>query len=818
MADGEGLDCVFAGVSVSIPAGKDGAQKRTGAKLRWRSSASGALESRDEQQHRLLLNNVSGRIQNGKLEALMGPSGSGKTTLLSLLGGRAQSMTGMTITGQIRYNGTRLTKALRQRIGFVEQEDVLLTNLTVYETLLFTAQLRIARTIAAEARATRKSVSALYAERVEASLSALGLQKCKNTVIGDGFLTKGVSGGEKKRVAVAMELLMNPKLILLDEPTSGLDSNAALVLITVLQNLAANEGRALCASIHQPAFRIYEKLDSLLLLAEGRVLYRGAASPQVLTSFLAKEYALHMPLGLSLPDWLLDLASGHSGGNNGSEDSAVAEKLENLIVAFENPKFNAGEGSTRSIPSTPLNAAPPTPFADESPPADIEPMRKSVDLNGAGAEYCMPTNATLSPSPPYKIAPPPTAAMNEDKGGYLGTSRTFSNLARNMSTAWISLSKRMHVAENSISANGDGHGDEEDPPPPPVAVDAPMRQDKELHTGKPTVIARVFRRFDGSRWGANYGTQVRVLALRSWKERWSKQFSWENLALMLLICLVISTLWWQVGVGPLTFTRAGDLSGMLFFLVLFPAFQTLFNAIFTFPDERRILNKERLAGMYRLSAFYFGRTLADLPIELTFPTLLHLGVYFTTGLRLTPGAYFGSLGAVYFSVIISGSVGVFFGALAMSAKLGQVISAVFMLSLMLGGGFYIQHVPFWMSWLPDINYLMYSYNLVLQTQFSGRKLECSSPNEISVGAPAPEVDGAGSMGNDSITDYAMRCAAGGSDMPYALESGAVLSMNLGMPIWQTIMILVAWAVIFKTASYVALDLRTRKSTTHGKLK
>ena len=116
---------------------------------------------------------------------------------------------------------------------------------------------------------------------------------------------------------------MNPSLILLDEPTSGLDANAALVLINVLQNLAETEGRALCASIHQPSFRIYDKLDSLLLLSGGRVLYRGWASAEFVTSYLSTNYQLQIPVGLSLPDWLLDLCTGH-GGIGDDHDDAVS--------------------------------------------------------------------------------------------------------------------------------------------------------------------------------------------------------------------------------------------------------------------------------------------------------------------------------------------------------------------------------------------------------------------------------------------------------------------------------------------------------------
>ena len=841
---GAGLDCTFTHVCVALKVSSSSSSSSSSKKNTLRrgvappsASASASVSGNDagdaaattaaaltsttsSSNVRLLLNNVSGRVLSGKLEALMGPSGSGKTTLLSVIGGRMQSMANMTVSGSVRYNGERLTKAVRQRIGFVEQEDVLLTNLTVRETLMFTARLRISRAIHREIRDARRErgvvlkYGELLAERVDQTIASLGLQKCKDTIIGDGFLKKGISGGEKKRVAVCMELLMNPSLILLDEPTSGLDATAALVLINVLQNLAETEGRALCASIHQPSFRIYDKLDSLLLLSGGRVLYRGWASAEFVTSYLSTNYQLQIPVGLSLPDWLLDLCTGHGGVGDDHDDAQA--KLEGLFDAFDAYFFYAGEElatRTASLDAKSFAKDPTKPHNGDLTEIQISPGRRtSLDVAGSSGAYMSPTDVEMASGVNKRtttIVEDEREEDGHDRGGkdvyarYPTISKkTFSQINRSLSKFMLPLSRRIEYA----SAGEDN-----------------------VEQNKPTLVSRMFRRFSGARWGAGYHTQLQVLSLRSWKERWSKQFSWENVLLMVMIGVIISVLWWQVGAGPLTIERAGDQSGMLFFLILFPSFQSLFNAIFTFPDERRILSKERIAGMYRLSAFYFGRTVADLPIDLAFPILLHVLTYFTTGLRLTAGAYFGSLGTMLLSVIISSSVGVFLGALAMSVKLAQVMSACFMLTLMLAGGFYIQNVPFWMAWLPSINYVMYAYNLMLITQFGGQKLECGLSTDLAAAAPTGDIAEASSGGSsaglsagasisgDVLTDYALRCAEGGTDMPYALTSGAVLSRNLDMPAWQMVLILISWVIIFKTVGYVALDIRTRKTTKHSML-
>jgi ABC-type multidrug transport system ATPase subunit len=165
----------------------------------------------------------------------------------------------------------------------------------VAETLVFTALLRLENTFTKEEKI-------MHAESV---ITQLGLTKCKNSIIGGQFL-RGLSGGERKRVSIGQEMLINPSLLLLDEPTSGLDSTTAQRIVSTLRELAKG-GRTIVMTIHQPSSRLFYLFDKVLLLSEGNPLYFGERS-QVMEYFSSIGYAPAVPMNPA--DFLLDLANG----------------------------------------------------------------------------------------------------------------------------------------------------------------------------------------------------------------------------------------------------------------------------------------------------------------------------------------------------------------------------------------------------------------------------------------------------------------------------------------------------------------------------
>eukprot|EP00879_Flechtneria_rotunda_P017959 GHRR01018823.1.p1 GENE.GHRR01018823.1~~GHRR01018823.1.p1 ORF type:complete len:592 (+),score=216.60 GHRR01018823.1:138-1913(+) len=211
-----------------------------------------------------ILFNLSGAVQPGRLLAIMGPSGSGKTTLLNALANHVPANTGMKLAGRIYVNDVPSTEG-NHRQAYVEQTDNFYSMLTVAETLTMASQLQLPPSMPAE----RKT------DYVNNLISVLGLAKSRETRVGDNKV-RGLSGGEKKRLAIGCELISSPSLIFLDEPTTGLDSFQAEKVVGTLKDLASS-GHTVVCSIHQPRSSIFAMFDDLLLLSEGRCVYWGPA-------------------------------------------------------------------------------------------------------------------------------------------------------------------------------------------------------------------------------------------------------------------------------------------------------------------------------------------------------------------------------------------------------------------------------------------------------------------------------------------------------------------------------------------------------------
>ncbi|RDX77220.1 ABC transporter G family member 22 [Mucuna pruriens] len=529
-----------------------------------------------------ILNGITGSVNPGEVLALMGPSGSGKTTLLNLLGGRlSQPISG----GSITYNDQPYSKFLKSRIGFVTQDDVLFPHLTVKETLTYAARLRLPKTFTKEQK-EKRALDVIY---------ELGLERCQDTMIGGSFV-RGVSGGERKRVCIGNEIIINPSLLFLDEPTSGLDSTTALRIVQMLQDIA-EAGKTVVTTIHQPSSRLFHKFDKLILLGKGSLLYFGKAS-EAMNYF--HSIGCSPLISMNPAEFLLDLANGN--------------------------------------------------INDVSLPSELEDR---VQIGNAEAET---QNGKPSPAVvhEYLVEAYETRVAETEK-------------------------KRIMV---------------------PIPLDEAVKTKVCSHKRQ---------------WGASWDEQYSILFWRGIKERRHDYFSWLRITQVLSTAVILGLLWWQSDTKDPKDLQ--DQAGLLFFIAVFWGFFPVFTAIFTFPQERAMLSKERAADMYRLSAYFLARTTSDLPLDLILPVLFLLVVYFMAGLRLSVAPFFLTILTVFLCIVAAQGLGLAIGATLMDLKRATTLASVTVMTFMLAGGFFVQRVPVFFSWIRFMSFNYHTYKLLLKVQY-----------------------------------------------------------------------------------------------------
>ena len=556
-----------------------------------------------------ILSGVTGSVHPGELLAIMGASGAGKTSFLDIL---ARKKKLGTATGDFWLNGEKVADdEFKNVIGFVDQDDTMLPTLTVHETIVDSALLRLPKEMSTAAKI----------QKVEDVERQLGIYHIRHQIIGSEDSGRGISGGEKRRVGIACELVTSPSILFLDEPTSGLDAFNAFNVIECLVTLVKTYNRTVVFTIHQPRSNIVALFDQLILLAEGRTVYSGPFK-KCQAYFDSIGYAC--PPGFNIADYLVDLTM-HAETPGTYEDEL---------------SFGAnGDGKTTRASST---------MAVKSIPS-VSNMSIGNSIGSGGDSLRRPKSKRKT-----------SVREQQERQLYSRKNTAENHTATSVKSAGESLLESQDDRQNWLKL-GKQHGnppsqildDPHDLPPPASTatnldylVSAYLDSDvySGLHEGINDAVTSASQS-NGHVSGGSNGNRARkvngfrkpgvhvqfaILARRTWRNLY------RNPMLMLThyaISIVVA-----VFVGFLFYGLTDDVAGfqnrigLFFFLLALFGFSTL-TSLTVFAPERLIFMRERSKGYYTPLAYYLAKVIFDIvPLRLIPPVILGCIVYPMTGL------------------------------------------------------------------------------------------------------------------------------------------------------------------------------------------
>ncbi|KJZ77577.1 hypothetical protein HIM_03301 [Hirsutella minnesotensis 3608] len=637
-----------------------------------------------------ILHRVQGICQPGEVTAIMGASGAGKTTFLDIL---ARKNKRGQVSGDFYVNGEKVSDTdFKNVVGFVDQEDAMLPTLTVHETILNSALLRLPRDMS---RASK-------VQRVYEVEKELGIYHIRDSLIGsEEGKGRGISGGEKRRVGIACELVTSPSILFLDEPTSGLDSFNAYNVIECLVTLAKNYKRTVIFTIHQPRSNIVALFDRLVLLAQGKVVYSGPFS-HCQSYFDSVGY--ECPPGFNIADYLVDLTM-HAGNNTVFDDGDfVADAVSVGPSSTKAVKSIASISGTSTAEDS--NAEPYTSPRPKNWRRDSVKVRQERELftrrkqaadtaasSDAGGEetgvYRLQTNpvtnllAPQTAEDPHDLPPSAMAGTNLD-----ALTRSFAR--SEIASATIEEIKQAVSAAEDANRPGSGRYDAEGP-----------------SVGFATsAVGRGYSR-------VGYLRQFLILSERTWKNLYRNP--------MLMLTHYATAIILAVFSGYLFYGLTDDIPGfqnrlgLFFFLLALFGFSTL-TSLNVFAAERLLFVRERANGYYSPATYFTAKVLFDIvPLRIIPPILMGSIIYPMTGLVPDSAHFFKFMLVLVLFNLAAAAICLFIGIVCKDGGVANLIGSLVMLFSLLFAGFLLNHdaTPAGALWLQTLSIFHYGFESLI---------------------------------------------------------------------------------------------------------
>jgi ABC-type multidrug transport system ATPase subunit len=625
-----------------------------------------------------ILSGISGAVHPGELMAIMGASGAGKTTFLDLLARKNKRGTGL---GDFWVNGEQISDDdFRSAIGFVDQDDTMLPTLTVHETIMDSALLRLPKDMS----------WAVKAQKVEDVEKQLGIYHIRHQLIGsEEGSGRGISGGEKRRVGIACELVTSPSILFLDEPTSGLDAYNAFNVIECLVTLVKSYNRTVVFTIHQPRSNIVALFDQLVLLAQGRTVYSGPFS-KCQNYFDNIGYAC--PPGFNIADYLVDLTMHASQPDNPiPEDSQpYSDDLDGRATVASSTI------AVKSIPSIISNPS----IEDGTRPKS----KRKTSIRQQQERQLFSRKNTDHTAAPASLRSDGDSILDKDSD----------------KNKWVKMARQNAQA---YSINEDSH----DLPPDvgsntnlDVLVSSYEASDvkSELHADIQTAISTAsdsngnpLHAANGTSTGKVRGyrkpmlpTQFLILSRRTWRNLYrNPQLMLTHYAIAILLAVFLGFLFYGLTDDLKGFQNR---LGFFFFLLALFGFSTL-TSLTTFAPERLLFVRERAKGYYSPLAYYLAKVVFDIvPLRILPPAIMGCIVYPMTGLVPTAPEFGKFMLFLVLFNLAAAMICLFIGIVVRNQGVANLLGVLVMLFSLLFGGFLLNHetIPKGLLWLQSVRF------------------------------------------------------------------------------------------------------------------